>query len=86
MAAVVRAALSWRWLQALGRKSLTVYVWQVLLVYAVLELDGLAGPIGEPYASLIALAVLAALPAPLLPARILRNLGRLVVAAAPAAG
>ena len=56
--------LKWSYAQRLGRASLLVYAWHVLLVYAVTALDGLAGPFPEPVRSLIVLAVIALLGVP----------------------
>ena len=51
-------------LQLLGRHSLQIYAWHVVLVYVVLWLDGVAGPFGEIGKTSIALAGVAVLSAP----------------------
>ncbi len=50
----------------LGRHSLVVFVWHLVLVYAQILLDHRAGGIADPWSSLLALLVLALLPLPAL--------------------
>jgi hypothetical protein len=51
---LVRSVLSWSFLQRLGRCSLRVYVWHVVLVYFVLAFDGAYGPFPEWLRTLLA--------------------------------
>jgi peptidoglycan/LPS O-acetylase OafA/YrhL len=60
----VRRVLTWPFLTLLGRHSLLVYAWHVVLIYALEATSRSAFPVGEPYRSLEALAVIAALAIP----------------------
>ncbi len=58
----------------MGRHPLPVFVWHVLLVYAQVLFEQRLGPIGDPWSSLLALAVVALLPLPALLAEARRGL------------
>ena len=64
-ASALRRLFNLSFLRLLGRHSLQVYAWHVILVYLVIYLDQVAGPFGEPAKTAIALSavLLLALPA-----------------------
>ncbi|WP_051558989.1 OpgC family protein [Allorhizobium undicola] len=64
-AAMLNSLFSLSFLQLIGRHSLHVYVWHVLIVFAVRYIDGRIGPFSEPAKTLIALfcVMLLAIPA-----------------------
>jgi len=61
---VLSSLFAFPFLQLLGRHSLQIYAWHVVLVYLVLWLDGVAGPFGEISKTAIALFGVALLSAP----------------------
>lgn len=64
VAAFLTGLFSLSFLRLLGRHSLQVYVFHVVLVYAVLALDRLWGPFSEPVRTALAIGAIASLAIP----------------------
>lgn len=79
-AAVLRGVMTLPFLVFLGRHSLQVYAYHVVLVYALVAVDWHLGPFGPATKTLLALAAVASLA---LPARLHALLGQEVRPAAP---
>jgi len=65
-AGLLRGLLGWRLAEAMGRHSMPVYVWHVLLVYALRYIEGVAGPLSWLEVNVLAVQVMLLLPLPAL--------------------